>query len=91
MATYAVFLPLKDEEKSKEHRPAHLDYLERLHETGHVLARGPFVDGSGGLVIYESPSYDAVEKLVNEDPYVVHGARDYVIHEWALVGHLRTT
>ncbi|MBB6448473.1 hypothetical protein HNR44_000422 [Geomicrobium halophilum] len=87
MPAFAVLLPMKSQKLTEEYRSAHLDFLERLQEGGHVLARGPFVDGTGGLVIYQAPSAEAVETLVKEDPYVEHGARDYEIHEWAMVSN----
>ena len=39
----------------------------------------------GGLVIYRADSYDTVKAYVENDPYVVHGARTYHIHEWEMV------
>lgn len=80
---YAALLTMRDEEKNALHRPAHLDYLEMLRKQGHIFAYGRFVDGAGGLIIYRGTSFEEVERMVQQDPYVVHGARDYSIHEWA--------
>ncbi|GAB3794544.1 YciI family protein [Virgibacillus kimchii] len=82
MKYFAVFLPMADEEKSQKWRPDHLDYLKQKAEEGKVFAKGRFTDGAGGLVIYKSESLAAVEALVEKDPYVIHGARTYEIHEW---------
>ncbi|MBM7598896.1 uncharacterized protein YciI [Virgibacillus halotolerans] len=84
MNYYAVLSPMKDEEKSKQYRQDHLDFLKQLAEKGHVFAKGRFTDGTGGLVIYQAESYEEVEQMVKQDPYVLHGARDYEIHEWAM-------
>lgn len=84
MKYFAVFLPMKDEEKSTEHRQAHLDYLSNLGKEGKIHSLGRFVDGAGGLVIYQGESFEEVEALVLQDPYVVHGARSYKIHEWEM-------
>ena len=84
MNYYAVFSPMKDEKKSKQYRPDHLEYLKQLAEEGHVFAKGKFTDGTGGLVIYQAKDYEEVEQLVKQDPYVIQGARDYKIHEWAM-------
>lgn len=84
MSIYAVFLPMKDEEKSAQYRPQHLEFLEKLHESGSVSAYGKFADGSGGLVMYRTASYEETEKLVKEDPFVKEGARTYEIREWVM-------
>lgn len=79
---FAVFLPMKDAQKSREFRPQHLEFLKQGREERTILMNGPFVDGAGGLVIYKGASLDEIEKLVNTDPYIVNGAREYEIHEW---------
>lgn len=82
MNYYAVFLSMKDEGKNKTYRPDHLAYLEEKEKEGKVFARGPLTDGSGGLVIYIANTFEEVEKLAKEDPYVKLGARDYEIKQW---------
>lgn len=84
MKYFAVFLPMKDEEKSRQHRPAHLEFLAQKREAKHAVMFGRFVDGAGGLVIYQGESLEQVESWVKEDPYIVSGARDYDIHEWEI-------
>ncbi|WP_026909248.1 YciI family protein [Paucisalibacillus globulus] len=84
MKYFAVFLPMKDEEKSKKYRPEHLTFLQEKLESGYIFAKGPFVDGAGGLVIYQAESLEQVETMVKNDPYVVTGARSYDIHEWGM-------
>lgn len=86
---YAVFLPMKDEEKSRIYRPQHLAYLEEQRHAGRIFANGRFVDGAGGLVVYIAQSDEEVKGWVEQDPYVAQGARSFEIHEWDLVkGHL---
>nr|WP_296978699.1 NAD(P)-binding domain-containing protein [Thermobacillus sp. ZCTH02-B1] len=82
---YAVFLPMKDAEKSERWRPEHLRFLDEQRAAGRLFANGRFTDGAGGLVIYRARSYEEVESWVKQDPYVVHGARGYEIHEWDVV------
>lgn len=85
MAYFAVHLKMKDESLSKEHRPAHLDFLKEQHEKKNVAAYGRFEDGSGGLIIYRGESLKEVEALVKQDPYVETGARTYDIRKWNMV------
>lgn len=85
MKIFAVFLPMLDEERSKQYRPQHLDYLAKLSNEGKILAKGRFVDGAGGLVIYRADSFQTVQSYVENDPYIIHKARTYEIHEWEMV------
>ncbi|MGO1057845.1 YciI family protein [Planococcus sp. FY231025] len=85
MKYFAVLLPMKDSGKSTEFRPQHLAFLEEMRRAGHVRVNGKFTDGSGGLVIYQAPSYADCEGLVKLDPYIQQGARDYEIKEWEAV------
>jgi len=82
---FAVFLPMLDVEKSQLYRAEHLDYLAAVRNQGHIFANGRFVDGAGGLVIYRANTFEEVETFVLNDPYVVHQARGYEIHEWDIV------
>lgn len=82
MKYFAVFLSMKDEELSRVHRPEHLDFLTRQRDTGNVLMNGRFTDGTGGLIIYRSENEESAVSLVEQDPYISLGARDYKIHEW---------
>ncbi|MEW9699751.1 YciI family protein [Paenibacillus sp. SI8] len=85
MKYFAVLLPMKDEELSKEHRPAHLAYLEKRRGEGKIFANGRFVDGWGGLVIYKAETIEEANALAHEDPFVQVGARHCEIHEWDIV------
>ncbi|MFH5184367.1 YciI family protein [Paenibacillus sp. TAB 01] len=85
MKYFAVFLPMKDQQKSQEYRQQHLDYLAQRNSEGKIFARGRFVDGAGGLVVYIAESEQEVQQWVGQDPYVALGARGFEIHEWDLV------
>jgi uncharacterized protein YciI len=84
MKYFAVFLPMKDEEKSRIFRPQHLAHLEKMKNEGRIFANGRFADGAGGLVIYKAESYEEAESYAKQDPYVIEGARGCEIHEWEL-------
>lgn len=84
MNYYAVFLRMKDEEKSKEFRPQHLAFLKQMKQEKKVFMNGRFTDGAGGLVIYVADSLDQAVSYLKEDPYIKEKARDWEIHEWAM-------
>ncbi|RXT04877.1 YciI family protein [Ammoniphilus sp. CFH 90114] len=84
MAHFAAILYMQDVEKNQEYRPQHLAYLEELAKQGKVHAKGPFVDGAGGLVIYVADSLEDAKELAEKDPYVIEGARRLELHEWKM-------
>jgi uncharacterized protein len=85
MKYFAVFLPMLNVELSQTYRPDHLEFLEQKTKEGKIFARGRMIDGWGGLVIYKADSLAEVQAMVDQDPYVVHKARSYEIHEWEML------
>lgn len=82
MNYYVAFLFMKDESKNEEVLPEHIAYLDKLDQQGHILARGPFTDRSGGLVIYKATSFEEAKKLAENDPHVLKGVRTLKLKEW---------
>ena len=67
-----------------EHRPAHRAFLRELHERGVNLASGPLGD-DGALIVLRVDSAEDVERLIQDDPLVVHGAvTGHEIREWSV-------
>ena len=68
-----------------QHMAAHLAFLER--NARHITAAGPLLGGTlGGLWLVEAPDRDAVQALVEEDPFWPTGLRQAIaIHEWRRV------
>jgi uncharacterized protein YciI len=81
MKLFTVIMYMSDEQKSLEYRSQHLDYLALLKNEDRIFAHGRFVDGSGGLQIYQGNSLEEVQLCVERDPFVVSGARTFKIHE----------
>ncbi|MRH89780.1 hypothetical protein GFY24_20425 [Nocardia sp. SYP-A9097] len=64
-------------------RPVHREYLGGLAAAGTLLARGPYPDGSGALLIFETADADEVRKLLAADPFQVEKLVDNTrIVEW---------
>jgi uncharacterized protein YciI len=82
MKYFAAFLKMKDLEKNRIFRQQHLDFLTENEKAGKIFARGKFMDGEGGLVIYIAGSRDEAVKLAGSDPYVASGARTLEVFEW---------
>jgi uncharacterized protein YciI len=85
MKYFAALLPMRDQEKSQSLRPQHLDFLAQKEREGKIFARGRFIDGAGGLVIYKAESLDEAKQMAESDPYVRGGARGLEIHEWEMI------
>ncbi|MFB7717070.1 YciI family protein [Nocardia sp. NPDC056100] len=66
-----------------EIRPVHREYLAGLAKQGILLARGPYPDGSGALLIFDADSAETVGKLLAEDPFQVSNLVDGTrVVEW---------
>lgn len=85
MKYFVALLHIADEKKNLSVRPRHLIFLREQEAQGRIFARGPFADGTGGLVIYQAQSLDEARKLAGSDPYVTEGARRLELHEWEMV------
>lgn len=84
MKYFAAFQTVSDLSRMEEQRQAHVDFLLKMVEEGHIYARGKFLDGSGGLTIFQAESLEEARRLAECDPYVIHGVRHLQFHEWAM-------
>lgn len=84
MAHYVAFLKMEKPELNETYRQEHLDYLAELEVQGKIFAKGPFTDGSGGMVIYIADSFEEAQSIAANDPYVTKGVRSLVLREWLL-------
>ncbi|WDL98604.1 YciI family protein [Alicyclobacillus sp. ALC3] len=79
---YVALLTIVDPELNQQVRPAHLAYISDLYRQGKVVMAGPFVDGKGGMVMYECDSEEEASQLAQADPVVAAGARTLELHAW---------
>jgi|WetSurMetagenome_2_1015567.scaffolds.fasta_scaffold31924_4 uncharacterized protein len=82
MKYFAALLRMKDAEKNTEFRPQHIDFLTENEKAGKIFARGKFMGGEGGMVIYIADSREEAVKLAESDPLVKFGARYLEVFEW---------
>ena len=87
MATFAVICTMSDDAQLvDEVRPLHREYLEKLDADGKLRGAGPWVEGGGGLLLYEVEDGVELQKLIDADPYIQRGAAVYdEVHEWKVV------
>ncbi|MFB9758692.1 MULTISPECIES: YciI family protein [Bacillaceae] len=82
MPYYAAILHMVDEEKNQKVLPYHIEYLDRLDQQGKIFSRGPFLDGSGGMVVYIAGTLEEARHMAENDPHVVNGVRRLELKEW---------
>jgi len=59
-------------------RPAHLENLQPLVSAGKVVVGGPFIDGSGSLIVADFEHEAAAKAFADSDPYVTQGVFERV-------------
>ena len=67
------------EAKTVEHRT----WLDQHVASGLVIAAGPMVPRTGGILIVSSQGTKAeLETLLKDDPFQIHGLADYAVTEF---------
>jgi uncharacterized protein len=68
-------------------RPLHRAYAEGLRNQGKIVVAGPFRDGAGALIVYETETQQDAEALATNDPFFREGVwARYEIHPWDILG-----
>ena len=79
---YAAILKMIDPVKDAEILEEHIEYLNKYIANGKIFAKGPFLDHSGGLVIFQTENIEAAKQLIDNDPVIIHNTRTYELKEW---------
>ena len=82
MILYAAIMKTIDAKKDEEILKEHISYLEKYIDNGKIYAKGPFLDHSGGLVIYNVDSIEEAKKIIDNDPAIVNKSRTYELKGW---------
>ncbi|WP_071394868.1 YciI family protein [Bacillus tuaregi] len=82
MLLYLVKYTLKGNDKGAHLKATHLDYLKGLYDEGTLLTAGLFKGKVGGYLLFRTESYEETQRLVENDPYIVNGVRDFEIESW---------
>ena len=56
-----------------EVRPDHRGWLADIADRGQLLASGPYEDGSGALLLMKADDAEALQSLLEQDPFAVEG------------------
>ena len=60
----------------------HNDFLQKYYDNGMFICSGPKIPRTGGIIICRAQSLQEVYKLIEEDPFNIHGAARYDITEF---------
>lgn len=69
-------------DKIDEHRPEHLDFLDKGYEAGIFIASGRQSDKSGGVIIAKALNKESLRILLKKDPFSIHNLALYEIYEF---------
>jgi len=82
MKYYVALMKTIDPEKDKEYLEEHINYLNQQIEKGKILAKGPFTDHKGGLIIFSVETMEEAIEIASNDPAFVHKSREFIFKEW---------
>jgi uncharacterized protein len=83
---FATVFRYENKEKIPEIRPAHREYLGKLHAEGKLHTAGPFTDDSGSLIVYDVETEQEAKDLIEADPFHEEGIfASYAIKPWKQV------
>lgn len=82
MLLYLVKYALKGNDKGEHLKPGHINYLKKLYDEGTLLAAGLFIGKVGGYLLFKTDSFEETRTLIEKDPYIAHGVRDFEIESW---------
>jgi uncharacterized protein YciI len=75
--------PLWDHAKSFRDRPGlaqHLGYTSGYADKGRIV--GPFLDNSGGMMIFDVPTVEEAHTIADADPTVKSGLLTVAVKPW---------
>jgi uncharacterized protein YciI len=79
----AVIEYTQDKAKIQAVRPVHRQYLMSLRDKGQLVLAGPITDDSGAIIVYQAPSREEAEKLLQGDPFHQNGIfQKYQLRPW---------
>lgn len=60
----------------------HMKFLRKYYKLNAFIASGRKVPRTGGIILALAKSKDEVEKIINEDPFVINKLAEYSITEF---------
>ncbi|WP_020497080.1 YciI family protein [Sciscionella marina] len=86
---FVLTLEFGADERRLAARPAHRERLTRLHADGVLLMAGPWRDGSGALLVFDTDESGIEAELAADPYYRTPGVTVREIREWSPLPGLR--
>jgi len=67
-AMFLLELEFTDDPRRLARRPAHRARLQQMHADGRLVLAGPWVDGSGAVLVFDTDRA-GMDQIQAEDPY----------------------
>ncbi|HMJ15452.1 MAG TPA: YciI family protein [Polyangiaceae bacterium] len=64
------------------HMRSHVAFLKKYYAAGYFLVSGRKIPRDGGIILAVGKSKEAVEAIIQEDPFFKHGLADFRIIEF---------
>lgn len=69
-------------ERVEEVVPAHVEYLNACYERSELIVSGPRIPRTGGIILANMASLDAVWALIKKDPFYIHQVAEFEVIEF---------
>lgn len=66
---------------------AHREYLDYYYKQGLLLASGPMIPRTGGIIIAMTNDKDYLEEIIQQDPFYQAEIANYTLTEFAPLKH----
>jgi len=66
----------------EKHLSSHIDYLNTQYSNGVFLASGRKVPRTGGVILANAESREALDLILSDDPFKRHGLANYEVTEF---------
>lgn len=67
----------------ERHLAAHVEYLKKQYEAGIFIASGRRIPRTGGVILARAGNRHAVQEIIEQDPFSVHGVAKYDVIEFS--------
>ena len=71
-------LPFREQPNVMEH----VGYMSTFLESNKLVMGGPFLDNSGGMMVYKCDTFEEAEQIANNDPTVKSGLLKVEVKQW---------
>jgi uncharacterized protein YciI len=61
---------------------AHVKFLKKYYASGHFVVSGRKIPRDGGIILAIGKSREAIDRIVSEDPFHMHGLAEFRIIEF---------